>query len=203
MKGWSDLRGHSYEICQYLAGLRSRCRCSTGDGCCARVAARSRHGAGPDADLADGDGGLLRLSQGQRSSLRAVKRAGREWRIGSAGLSGRRNTLPGGDKGGSPDSNPGAGKARNQWLRHTLDASPDEPTILCCHIPLIPLREERVLSRSFGFKSYAAHDSELLETVETHSATVIAVLSGHLHLTGVVRKRDIFHIVPSGSATYP
>ena len=59
------------------------------------------------------------------------------------------------------------------------------------------------MSRSFGFRSYAAQDSELLKTVEAHADTVIAVLSGHLHLTGVVRKNGIYHIVPSGSATYP
>jgi hypothetical protein len=104
---------------------------------------------------------------------------------------------------GSPNSNLIAGRARDQWLRQTLDASPEEPTILCCHIPLIPLREEQVLSRSFGFGSYEAHDAELLEIVEAHADTVIAVLSGHLHLTGVAQRSGIYHIVPSGSATYP
>lgn len=104
---------------------------------------------------------------------------------------------------GAPDANPGAGKTRNQWLRYTLGASPDEPTILCCHIPLVPLRDEQVLSRSFGFSSYAARDPQLLEIVDSHADTVIAVLSGHLHLTGMVRKNGIYHIVPSGSATYP
>ncbi len=103
---------------------------------------------------------------------------------------------------GAPRANHDVGKARNQWLKQMLESSA-EPKILCCHIPLVPLREEPVLRRSFGFVSHFADDPELLATVEAHADTVIAVLSGHLHLTGMVQQRGIYHIVPSGTATYP
>ena len=84
-----------------------------------------------------------------------------------------------------------------------LAASKELPTILCCHIPLVPLRDEEVLKQSFGFGSYTAHDAELLKLVDTHADSVVAVLSGHLHLTGVVRRNGVCHIVISGTGSYP
>jgi len=94
-------------------------------------------------------------------------------------------------------------KARNDWLRRELERAPGVPTIILCHIPLIPLREEAVLARSFGFRSYMDCDGETLKIVEAHADSVIAVLSGHLHLTGVVQRKGIFHISISGTASYP
>jgi len=94
-------------------------------------------------------------------------------------------------------------KARNDWLRRTLDAARGVPKIILCHIPLIPLREEAVLAKSFGFRSYIDHDAGTLRIVDEHADSVIAVLSGHLHLTGVVERKGICHISIAGTASYP
>ena len=105
---------------------------------------------------------------------------------------------------GAPASNrQSAGQARNRWLRGVLESSPPIPVILCCHIPLVPVREEAVLKQSFGFGSYIAHDDELLGLVDAHADRIVAVLSGHLHLTGVAQRRGVHHIVVSGPASYP
>jgi len=105
---------------------------------------------------------------------------------------------------GAPASNrQSAGRARNQWLRGVLESSSPTPVILCCHIPLVPVREEAVLKQSFGFGSYVAHDDELLELIDAHADRIVAVLSGHLHLTGVVQRHGVHHIVVSGPASYP
>jgi predicted MPP superfamily phosphohydrolase len=107
------------------------------------------------------------------------------------------------DDSGAPASNATeVGRRRRRWLRDVLEGSPD-PKILCCHIPLVPLREEAVLKKSFGFGSYIAHDGEMLKLVESHADRIIAVLSGHLHLTGMVRRQGICHITVSGTASYP
>jgi predicted MPP superfamily phosphohydrolase len=92
---------------------------------------------------------------------------------------------------------------RNDWLRTVLVENPQTPKILCCHIPLVPLREEEVLKKSFGFVSYKADDDQLVQLLAAHNDTILAVLSGHLHLTGCVRVDGIYHIVPSGLASFP
>jgi hypothetical protein len=105
---------------------------------------------------------------------------------------------------GAPASNQKpVGLARNQWLRSVLETGPRMPTILCCHIPLVPIREEKVLKKSFGFSSYIAHDEELLALVDNHADRMVTVLSGHLHLSGVVQRHGVSHIDVSGSASYP
>lgn len=88
------------------------------------------------------------------------------------------------------------------WLRETLEANAT-PKILCCHIPVACVREEDVLKKSFGFPSYYALDQQLLELLKKHNDSVLAVLSGHLHLTGCVKFDGIYHIVTSGLASYP
>lgn len=98
---------------------------------------------------------------------------------------------------------PAVVRARNDWLRRELERAPGVPKIILCHIPLVPLREEAVLAKSFGFRSYMDHDGGTLKLVEAHSDSVIAVLSGHLHLTGVVQRKGIFHISIAGTASYP
>lgn len=98
---------------------------------------------------------------------------------------------------------PAVVKARNDWLRCELERAPGVPKIILCHIPLIPLREEAVLAKSFGFRSYMDRDGETLKIVEAHADSVIAVLSGHLHLTGVVQRKNIFHVSIAGTASYP
>jgi 3',5'-cyclic AMP phosphodiesterase CpdA len=90
-----------------------------------------------------------------------------------------------------------------KWLRQALEANPELPKILCCHIPVACVREEEVLKKSFGFPSYYAHDQELLALLKSHNDSVLAVLSGHLHLTGCVKVDGIYHIVTSGLASYP
>src|SRR5207244_3453427 len=77
-------------------------------------------------------------------------------------------------------------RARNAWLRKTLEGSPALPKILWCHIPIVPIREESVLSASFGFRSYITHEKELEELIRAHADTIVAVLAGHLHLSGAV-----------------
>jgi predicted MPP superfamily phosphohydrolase len=94
-------------------------------------------------------------------------------------------------------------KQRNAWLRDTLAAHPDQKKVLCCHIPIVPVRDEPVLAKSFGFSSYHAHDAELLQIVDEHSKSIVAVLSGHLHLTGFVVRNGVHHISICGTASYP
>ena len=94
--------------------------------------------------------------------------------------------------------------ARNQWIQKVFEASPGVPKILCCHVPLATMREERVLPRSFGCVDYFhTIDPTLQKIVADPENNVVAVLSGHLHLTGVVKENDIHHIVTSGTASYP
>jgi len=105
---------------------------------------------------------------------------------------------------GSPSSNSGAvGRRRRDWLRSVLDTSTERPKIICCHIPLVPIRDEQVLRKSFGFSSYAAQDEHLLSLVDQHANSIVAVLSGHLHLTGVVLRNGVHHVSISGTASYP
>ncbi|MEA1951826.1 MAG: metallophosphoesterase [Planctomycetota bacterium] len=110
---------------------------------------------------------------------------------------------------GAPASNrTEVGQRRNAWLRDVLEDSGDRPKIICCHIPLVPVREESVLKKSFGFGSYIAHDAKLLGLVEAYSDSVVAVLSGHLHLSGVIEHKvpghgGFYQIVTSGTASYP
>ena len=94
-------------------------------------------------------------------------------------------------------------RKRNAWLREILKEFADQPKILGCHIPLIPVREEAVLTKSFGFRSYMAHDAELLALVDQHAESMVAVLSGHLHLTGVAVRNGVHHISIAGTASYP
>ena len=96
-----------------------------------------------------------------------------------------------------------AARQRNEWLRDALSAGRGQPKIILCHIPLIPLRDEPTLATSFGFSSYCDRDPGTLNLVEEHRDTVIAVLSGHLHLTGVKHQREICHISIAGTASYP
>jgi hypothetical protein len=92
---------------------------------------------------------------------------------------------------------------RAEKLKQMLDEHPALPKILCCHVPLIPVRREEVLAKSFGFSSYNTVEPEILQLAEAHSDKVLAVLSGHLHLSGVAVHRTIYQVVTSGLASYP
>ncbi len=94
-------------------------------------------------------------------------------------------------------------RQRLRFLEGVLSSRPGIPKIIVCHIPLVPVREAKVLEKSFGFASWMAHDDLLVQMLEKHRDSVLAVLSGHLHLTGVVSKNGIAHIVPSGLASFP
>ena len=94
-------------------------------------------------------------------------------------------------------------KARNEWLEKVLDADKDCPKIIFCHVPLIPLREEKVLAESFGFRSYYDLDGGTLSVIERHADTVVAILSGHLHLTAMAERNGICHVSVTGTACYP
>ena len=104
---------------------------------------------------------------------------------------------------GAAVASPDVIHARNGWLHKVLKDNPTKRKILGCHIPIIPLRQEPVLAKSFGFISYQAHDPELLGLVDEHADSIVAVLSGHLHLTGYVERRGVHHISVAGTASYP
>ena len=93
--------------------------------------------------------------------------------------------------------------ARNAWLQKTLERHRDVPKILACHIPLVPVREEKVLKASFGFNSYKTIGDQMLKIVETHQASIIAILCGHIHLSSVIQHKGMHQICPSGPASYP
>lgn len=93
--------------------------------------------------------------------------------------------------------------ARKETLKKLLQKNPSLPKIVCCHIPIIPVREEHVLAESFGFASYKTKDASTLEVLEAPESNVKAVLSGHLHITGSVIKEGIHHISIAGLASYP
>ncbi|MEN6537353.1 MAG: metallophosphoesterase, partial [Bryobacteraceae bacterium] len=92
---------------------------------------------------------------------------------------------------------------RLQRLDRMLSANPRLPKLVFCHIPLVAIREEPVLAKSFGFSSYRAKEPELLELVEARASSVRAVLSGHLHLTGMVKEKGVAHASICGTASYP
>ncbi len=92
---------------------------------------------------------------------------------------------------------------RARRLETMLAANPRLPKVLCCHIPLVPVREEPVLKASFAFSSYKTMEPEILEIVQGKSSHIRAVLSGHLHLTGKVQRGKVHHVSISGTASYP
>ncbi|HYE72857.1 MAG TPA: metallophosphoesterase, partial [Blastocatellia bacterium] len=103
----------------------------------------------------------------------------------------------------SGGDNPKNGKVRRQWLQQILQANRKKPKIVLCHIPLLPVREQAVLAKSFGFSSYIDCDPQMLPLIEEYSDSTITVLSGHLHLTGMAERKGIVHLSLSGTASYP
>ena len=93
--------------------------------------------------------------------------------------------------------------ARKETLNKLLQKKPSLPKIMCCHIPLLPIREESVLAESFGFASYKTKDASTLDVLNAPENKVLAVLSGHLHITGVSITDGIHHITIAGLASYP
>lgn len=93
--------------------------------------------------------------------------------------------------------------ARREFAQRAFKHLGNRPTFVVTHVPLIPMREEEILKTSFGFSSWRVVDPGLLNVVEAHQDTVVAVLSGHLHLTGLRTQNGIPHIVAAGTGGYP
>lgn len=104
----------------------------------------------------------------------------------------------GGHRGPDPISD-----ARLAFAQRALRHMSDRPCFVITHMPLIPVRDPEVLKRSFGFASWINLDARLGALVDDHAHHVIAVLSGHLHITGARQQRGVWQIVSSGTAGYP
>ena len=92
------------------------------------------------------------------------------------------------------------------FLRQALESVARErlPVFIVSHVPLVPVRDEEVLVESFGFGSYyAVMDPRIRTLVGEYGDGVIAVLSGHLHLTGMMVHQGVHHLTVSGTAGYP
>ena len=94
-------------------------------------------------------------------------------------------------------------QTRAAWLRSELESCAGEPVILCCHVPLLPMREQSVLVKSCGFPAWRTQEPECLQLVRENADSILAVLSGHLHLTAAVRDASVWHIDIAGLASYP
>lgn len=97
----------------------------------------------------------------------------------------------------------GVARRRAEWLAGELTTGEKLPTILCCHVPLVPMRDPDVLAASCRFESWRCGEPEILEAVQAHRDQIFAVLSAHLHLTGVVHDQGVAHICVAGIATFP
>ena len=92
---------------------------------------------------------------------------------------------------------------RARLLREHLESFGRRPVIVACHVPLVPLRELPVLTKTFGFDSYQVREPGLMEIVSDRRYQVAAVLSGHLHLSGAVWVDGVAQIDVCGTASYP
>lgn len=101
------------------------------------------------------------------------------------------------------DLDSGTIEFRERRFAENLEAYRDRPVIVACHVPLLCLREPEVLAQSFGFSSYYTVEPGLLSILRNHSDHVIAVLSGHLHISGTVQDQSVAHISVSGTASFP
>lgn len=96
-------------------------------------------------------------------------------------------------------------EARNRWFAETLERCAGEPVIVAAHVPLVALRDPEPLAAGFDFPTWKNQDPQeaLLRLVDRHAGSIIAVLSGHLHLTGRVERNGVSHIVPAGLMSWP
>lgn len=92
---------------------------------------------------------------------------------------------------------------RERKLRENLAALGERPIIVASHVPLLPVREMPVLEKSFGFPSSVVREPGVLEIVREHRGRIVAVLSGHLHISGTVWDAGVAHINVCGTASYP
>ena len=66
-----------------------------------------------------------------------------------------------------------------------------------------PLRDEDILRRTFPYPSYRTREPEALELVRQHAGGILAVLSGHLHLTAAVQDNGVCHFCCAGLTHFP
>lgn len=88
-------------------------------------------------------------------------------------------------------------------LQQLLARHRDQPKIIACHVPLVCVREESVLAASMDFPTYKCLEPEILEAIENEAESVLAVLGGHIHITGCVAQKGIHHLIASGPASFP
>ena len=93
--------------------------------------------------------------------------------------------------------------ARCAFVERALVQAGDLPVIVLSHVPLVPMREVGALQASFGFSSWKVVDPGMLNIVTREAARIIAVLCGHIHITGTRIVDGVHHIMPSGTAGYP
>lgn len=93
--------------------------------------------------------------------------------------------------------------ARNAFVERAFERLNGMPVIVVTHVPLVSMREEEVLKKSFGFSSWRVLDPRMLQITELHRDRVVAVLSGHLHLTAARKVNGILHVTSTGTASYP
>lgn len=92
---------------------------------------------------------------------------------------------------------------RYRALGRLLATRPEVPKILVCHVPLVPVRDRDTLRESFGFISYRTLEGELLDLLDAKGGAVRLVVSGHLHLTGMVVRKGVRHLAVAGTASLP
>jgi predicted MPP superfamily phosphohydrolase len=98
---------------------------------------------------------------------------------------------------------PAIRRKRSANLQRLLDRHRDQPKIIACHLPLACVRDESILAASMDHYSYKCLEPEILEAIEKESESVLAVLSGHIHITGCIEQKGIHHLVASGPASFP
>lgn len=92
---------------------------------------------------------------------------------------------------------------RAAFFRRAADRLAGMPLFVLTHVPLIAVRDDQTLFKSFGYSSYKVADRSLLEAIIARRSQVIGVLSGHVHVNAIIPRDGITHVVPVGAAGYP
>ncbi len=103
----------------------------------------------------------------------------------------------------TPDLATTAVEERDRKFIEHLELHHDRPVIVACHVPIVAMREEGALIESFGLTTYKVAEPGMAQILQTHHHHVAAVISGHVHLSGVVHEYDIAHIGVAGTAGFP